>query len=246
MRLIIDPDPGTPSWNMAVDEALLNSDAPLTLRFYCWSPHGLSLGYFQDDLDDEALKHWNDLNVQVVRRLTGGGAILHGEEITYSLTGPDGQFPFDGHVDQSYKLVHDTLIKSLQEMGVPAAYAGKSPSALKRHEQPFFCFTRSTCLDILAQDRKLVGSAKRRRNKRVLQHGSIVLAPHPHGGPMASVQEWCPVPPDVGDLMRQLGSQIADELQLSIEPTSLADNVLNSAHLIELEKYFDHRRRPKR
>lgn len=245
MRLIIDPDPGTPSWNMAVDEALLDSASPLTLRFYRWSPHGLSLGYFQDDLDLDSLSHWQNLNIEVVRRLTGGGAILHGDEITYSLTGPDRVFPFDGDVDQSYKLIHDTIIACLREMGVPAEYAGKSPKALKRSEQPFFCFARSTCLDVLVDDRKLVGSAKRRRGGRVLQHGSIILASNPHGGTMACVADWCPEKPHATTLMSLLGSKIAASLELELSPGNLSAAERKLAEAIELKRYQDHSRQPK-
>lgn len=163
--------PGEPAFNMALDEALLRSDSPLTLRFYQWEPHALSLGRFQKLAEGEPHEH------VLVRRLTGGGAILHAEELTYSLTGPDGEGPFAGDVSASYRVVHDALIDVLRGIGVDIAYAGDdAPPALRRSDQPFLCFARSTSLDLVAPDgTKLVGSAKRRVAGRALQHGSIVV-----------------------------------------------------------------------
>lgn len=164
--------------NMEVDRQILDSvDTGLagpTLRFYRWQEPTISLGYFQkqEELNslDEQLRA-----MPVVRRMTGGGAILHDKELTYSLTVPlHGKEP----VNDLYRLVHDIIIGLLRKKGIPAAYRGVS-DCTNSHRGPFFCFARSHCLDIVTPDGKLLGSAQRRARHAVLQHGSLILEKHP-------------------------------------------------------------------
>lgn len=160
-----------PGWNMALDEALLTcGEAPPTLRFYTWRPAALSLGYFQ---------RWSELEplargLAVVRRLTGGGAIHHADELTFSIAASAGHALFRGEVGRSYERIHGLLARCFEDLGVRAELRGARALRSDR-VQGGMCFHRSTALDLVWGGRKGVGSAQRRRGGRVLHHGSIKL-----------------------------------------------------------------------
>jgi lipoate-protein ligase A len=162
----------TPGANMALDEAQLELDglAP-TLRFYTWKPHALSLGWFQrvEDVPSAAG------GITVVRRLTGGGAIHHARELTYSLAAPADMAPFDGPIARSYERIHAALATVLATFGVRAHLRGARALA-SDVAGTGMCFHVSSALDLVLCERKLVGSAQRRKRGRVLHHGSIKLA----------------------------------------------------------------------
>jgi lipoate-protein ligase A len=164
--------------NMARDEAILLAvsakDAPATLRFYRWSSPTISLGYFQSYSDYAALPPPAG-SFPVVRRLTGGGAILHDIELTYSLTLPLGH-PLLAACGPSglYEAVHQAFARVLVQLGVPVTHPSGVPDS-SSHRGPFFCFERHSRYDLLADGRKLMGSAQRRTRAAVLQHGSLIL-----------------------------------------------------------------------
>lgn len=170
MRLIVH-EPSEAAWNMAVDEALLVAGTEPTLRFYGWSPHAVSLGYFQ------RIGDFRDLppDTPVVRRLTGGGAIHHGDEITFSLTVDAASLPRD--IGASYRLLHDAAVAALAAAGVPSRrlHGGATTSTRPTDR---WCFAQPGCFDVVTDRGKLVGSAQRRirfPRARVLHHGSIVM-----------------------------------------------------------------------
>jgi lipoate-protein ligase A len=177
-RLLIDA-PASGAWNMAVDEVLLDGvgagTAPPTLRFYEWSPACLSLGYFQAfevvDLDG-----CRALGVEVVRRPTGGRAILHDSELTYSLALPASVLGHDGGVLPSYYRLSLALQEGLRRLGVPATLAPESAASSAATHGPV-CFDRPSAHEILLHGCKLVGSAQVRRGGGLLQHGSILIEP---------------------------------------------------------------------
>ena len=175
-RLLLDR-PAAGAWNMAVDEVLLDgvaagATAP-TLRFYQWEPSCLSLGYFQS-LDVVNLAGCRALGVDVVRRPTGGRAILHDRELTYSIALPEAVLGRDGVLD-SYRRLSLALQDGLHRLGVPATIAPQS-AADDAVNGPV-CFDRPSAYEIMFRGRKLVGSAQVRRRGGVLQHGSIVIEP---------------------------------------------------------------------
>ncbi|MFN6195803.1 MAG: lipoyl protein ligase domain-containing protein, partial [Planctomycetota bacterium] len=106
--------PQPAAWNMAVDEALLRLARTPTLRLYSWQPHAVSLGWFQRRADFADLPP----GTVVVRRLTGGGAIHHGDELTFSLAAAPGLLP--GDIAASYALLHDAALAALRAVGVAA------------------------------------------------------------------------------------------------------------------------------
>jgi len=163
--------------NMGRDEALLTrvgagASAP-TLRLYQWNPPTISLGYFQRYADYEALPPPAGA-LAVVRRQTGGGAILHDLELTYSLTLPLDHSLLSQGPNHLYEQVHDTVIACLDAFGVSSGRCGATDDS-SAARGPFFCFARRHCYDVLLGGDKLAGSAQRRTKSAVLQHGSIIL-----------------------------------------------------------------------
>lgn len=155
---------------MEADLAILGAVAAgrePALRLYRWAPPALSLGRFQPetDVDDDACAR---LGVEVVRRPSGGRALLHGADLTYAVALPRPQGAA-GRVSTVYELVAGALVAGLARLGVVAAVA--------RHDGPAgpVCFAGQQGADLRVGDRKLCGSAQARRDGAVLQHGSILL-----------------------------------------------------------------------
>lgn len=172
-RLLIDP-PCAGAWNMAVDEVLLEWSAErrgCCWRFYGWNEPTLSLGYFQAYHDRRG--HLPSRNCPAVRRLTGGGAIVHDAELTYSLVVP-GRRPLATGRSSLYETIHVSLIETLAELGVTATLY-EAPGHRPPENEPLLCFQRRTPGDVLVGGTKIAGSAQRRRRGAVLQHGSVLL-----------------------------------------------------------------------
>jgi lipoate-protein ligase A len=171
-RLLLESEPHSGAWNMAVDEALLETavrEGLATFRWYRWSEPTLSLGYFQVESEVPNDPKWSRL--PVVRRLTGGGAILHDREWTYSFTVPAGA-TLAAHPVALYDLVHGALIDLIRRYGLAADKRGETPPTVP---EPLLCFSRRDAHDVVVCGHKVVGSAQRRRKGAVLQHGSLLL-----------------------------------------------------------------------
>ena len=172
-RVIVEPAPCSGSWNMAVDEVLLEAAAAngsCTLRIYEWEAATVSLGYFQAAEDPALESRFPEL--AKVRRLSGGGAILHHHEVTYSITIADGH-PLSVSPAVLYEEVHRRVIELLKSWGIEARLRGE---ALRFEAEPFLCFSRGDARDIVLGPHKIMGSAQRRRRGAVLQHGALLLA----------------------------------------------------------------------
>jgi lipoate-protein ligase A len=175
-RLITTP-PAHGSWNMAVDEAILESatrgDVLPTLRLFAWQPACLSLGYAQSAADADrvllAQRGWD-----LVRRPTGGKAILHIDELTYSVTGPQTEPRLVGSVLESYRRLSAALLKALHLLGIPAQSQAEVLHNEKEPKGPV-CFDVPSNYEITVGGKKLIGSAQARRHKGVLQHGTLPL-----------------------------------------------------------------------
>lgn len=159
---------------MAVDEALMvligAGGASPTLRFYGWSPFCLSLGYGQgvEVVDKDRLAA---ANMGIVRRPTGGGAILHADEVTYSVVLPAGHDLAKGSIVESYQRISRALVDGLRSLGV----MGQAESV--RHAVPntVVCFEIPSHYEPTVGGKKIIGSAQARKHNAVLQHGSIPL-----------------------------------------------------------------------
>jgi lipoate---protein ligase len=144
--------------NMALDRAIMESiqtgESLPTIRFYGWDPSAISIGIFQGIKNEVNLKFAQEAGVDVVRRMTGGGAVYHDRmgEVTYSIMGPLGLFP--SNVIQSYQVICSDIVFSLYKIGIDA------------------CFEPVN--DILTNGQKISGNAQTRQNGILLQHGTIL------------------------------------------------------------------------
>jgi len=157
---VIEFEFGDAPFNMALDEAIMRAvgagKSPPTLRLYGWDPPAVSIGYFQEIREEVDLEFCHEKGIQVVRRLSGGGAVLHTQkELTYSFSveASDPSVPQD--IQGSYLKICAPIISALREVGVPASFRPVN--------------------DIEVRGRKISGSAQTRRFGAILQHGTILL-----------------------------------------------------------------------
>ena len=145
--------------NMAIDRAVLVAISeglvPPTVRFYTWNPPAISIGYFQSLEEEVDLKECKKYGVDYVRRITGGGAVFHEHELTYSIIIPESHPKIPKNIMDSYGNICGAVIKGLKNLGIESKYAPIN--------------------DIVADGRKISGSAQTRKFKTVLQHGTVIL-----------------------------------------------------------------------
>lgn len=153
----LDTGYGSAYFNMGLDESVLKhvseGKSPATLRFYAWKPPAVSIGYFQslaEEVDEGACR---SRGVDVVRRMTGGGAVYHDRELTYSYIAPEDTAPDD--ILESYRLICGGLVEGFKLLGVDAGFAPLN--------------------DIVTGGKKISGNAQTRKMKCVLQHGTVLL-----------------------------------------------------------------------
>ena len=143
---------------MAIDEAILiariNNLVPNTLRFYTWQPQAVSIGFFQDLQQEINLRKAQDLNIDIVRRYSGGGAVFHEHELTYSLVMKESDLNLN--VLDSYKYLCQGVILGLKDLGISAHFKAIN--------------------DILVGNKKISGNAQTRKKGVILQHGTILLS----------------------------------------------------------------------
>ena len=250
--LVTEPLDG--ATNMALDEALLRgrirgASGP-TVRFYGWHPATVSLGYAQalDDAVDVA--RCAALGIGLVRRPTGGSAILHESperEVTYSVVAREGDFPGADDVLETYRVLGQGLVAGLGRLGVAAELA---PLVRGRSERtPAFCFGRAGAYEIAVGGRKLVGSAQRRQRGCFLQHGSVLLAADPariravfprESDPMAgltTLAETLGSAPDFDTVVLALAAGLGDALGVRLAPAGLAPAESALSDALILGKY---------
>jgi lipoate-protein ligase A len=178
----IDSGKNIGAYNMAVDEELLAraqaGDRVPVLRFYGWDPPAVSLGRFQkieEAVDSEACRQ---RGFDIVRRITGGRAVLHRHELTYSVISRIDNPLFPPNVHGTYKVIAEGLLAGLRNLGI----SGEIVSRTSRHahlveagaKDPA-CFSSPSWYEIVVNGKKIVGSAQRRLSHAFLQHGSILI-----------------------------------------------------------------------
>ncbi len=166
--------------NMAIDEAVLISadsgrSVP-TLRFYGWSPPAVSLGYFQNYRSEVNLANCRSLGIDIVRRPTGGKAVLHENEITYSIVSTKDNPLFPDSILGTYKVISSCLVQALASMGVAASISKRDHQNNDSNPCKSICFSEPSRFELLVSGRKICGSAQVRAKNAFLQHGSLLLA----------------------------------------------------------------------
>ena len=237
-RVLVDP-PASGAWNMAVDEALLEqtriTDVPV-FRLYGWEEATLSLGYFQPSAAAEPF-----FRLPLVRRLSGGGAIVHHHEITYSLCLPPGH-SLAAKPNRLYRKVHEGLAGALGTLGVTLDRRGMLPnSPEQRPDGPFLCFLRQSPDNLMLDGSKVVGSAQRRRRGALLQHGSVILATSPHAPDVIGLQELAGVAFPFSTARELFVQAVLRSLGLHAEPASMEEPERELAAHLASSKYSSRR-----
>jgi lipoyl(octanoyl) transferase len=171
-RLIIDPDLCGPE-NMAVDEAISrvmdsnNGVTAPTFRLYGWKEPTISIGYMQEE------DRFTRSGLPVVRRITGGRAVLHDMEVTYSVVTGSGNPLFALGIDGAYSLISGCIVNALKDVGIEAGFSRgvKGSKGAGRDA----CFYTPSKHEVIIDGRKLVGSSQRRFKNAFIQHGSIIF-----------------------------------------------------------------------
>ena len=245
---------GSGSRNMATDERLLTSVSSAasftTLRFYQWQPAAVSLGYNQkadEELDADACRQ---AGVDVVGRISGGRAVLHWDELTYSICFAADDPILSGLASRSCKLIARSLAAGLITFGVPAVVSprgGRYQDASSVNGAPRrlreACFSSTCRHEVTCGGRKLVGSARRQIRNAVIQHGSVLMGPGHLQLPRLQryatdqqrrraearlaarsthLEEWCTHPVDMEDLMSCLVSGFRRTLQVELIESTLS------------------------
>jgi lipoate-protein ligase A len=179
MWRIIDSGPGSAAWNMALDEALLLAASKEgfvpTLRFFSWDKPSLSIGSFQktEELDLTKVK---EAGVPLVRRPTGGRAVLHDAELTYSIACPIPSPHFPSDLLGSYNRIGTCFVRGLKALGIEAGlYPLRRDGKSTPNGHNPLCFSSPSWYEVLIDNKKLIGSAQRRLKSSFLQQGSLLI-----------------------------------------------------------------------
>lgn len=245
-RLFLD-SPAEGSWNMGVDQALLQSaeQGVASLRFYRWRPATLSLGYFQKQADREL--HASSLTCPIVRRGSGGGAIIHDHELTYSLCLPatnawaqksggkraSGKRLWNvGGWSSLYDLVHQSIKSALKSQGIDVELYSEGSSSnpdVQTNPKAFLCFQRRAIGDIICQGHKVGGSAQRRLKSGLIQHGSLLLKQSEFAPELPGLKEISNIEVDDQKLISELAASFESELECEFTESKLTETEILAA-----------------
>jgi len=177
--------------NMAIDEAIMIAHreglVPPTIRFYQWSPAAVSLGYFQDLKKEIDVDVCRDMRIDIVRRPTGGKAVLHDKELTYSFIIKESHHLVNGSILETYKKISGGIIRGLSYLGIKAELVplreklkstpsgNEAKSEIPHSDIKSICFSVPSQYEVQVEGKKIVGSAQVRKREIVLQHGSLLI-----------------------------------------------------------------------
>jgi len=214
LNIYHDIAPRSAAMNMAIDEALLESAATPSIRFYRWESPALSFGYFGRFADVANKASERDL----VRRWTGGGIVFHGEDLTYSVVIPANDPVFAESPMSIYENVHHALRKALVANGERAELApvaGVVDAGTASADRDDNCFANPVRADVTIDGRKVAGAAQRRTRAGLLQQGSVQYV----------------------DLGNGLAERFVQALSANCSERKIADEVLNRAWELTRQKY---------
>ena len=230
-RLILDPA-ASGAWNMAVDQALLETadlSGLATLRFYRWDQPTLSLGYFQRCADRD--QHPPSFGCELVRRASGGGAIIHDQEITYSLCIPSSNRWSTRNIEL-YDLVHRAIMDQLSELQLePQLYRQYEAGHRSVEMDPnvFLCFQRRADSDIVIGPHKVAGSAQRRLKNSLIQHGSLLLSKSDFAPELTGVNDLGKRPLDPASFFQEMQVRLSRDLAIEFEDGQLSKTEIEFA-----------------
>jgi lipoate-protein ligase A len=242
---------------MAVDQTLLEQVAdpaspPTTfLRFYQWEQPTLSLGFSQKTQKVVDLEYCRTHGIRLVRRITGGKAVLHDQEITYSVISDDSEFFPSRDIGETYRRIAVALAAGFKEMGLETSLAPAAPPSLPCGASSPSCFAAANHYEILCQGKKLAGSAQHRTGSAFLQHGSILLAfdpdrlngalgIHPRNeiaSKVTSLSDCLGYHPDASEVVGKLLSGFQSTFQIKFRKTQLDSKSRSLAENLSDSKY---------
>jgi lipoate-protein ligase A len=249
--------------NMALDEALLESVAAgrslPVLRLYGWSPPTVTLGYFQRVESAVNLEACRSLGFDVVRRITGGRAVLHDREVTYAVISPEYSPLFPGGILENYRVIARVLQQTFESFGLAAFLApGRSRGNNSSGAQQSACFTAPATYELLHAGCKVTGSAQKRHGTTFLQHGSIPveldpqclfqaldterqIAPQAGGLLLAQsvgwLNRWLPRPVTIAEVEERLLVSVARDWNVCLVEDEPAAAEQKRAEQLAAEKY---------
>lgn len=197
--------------NMAIDEAVLRenqrrgSDARPTLRFYGWTKPTISLGYFQDVATEVNIGFCRRNNIPIIRRPTGGKAVLHHDDLTYSVIALEDNHLFPAGLLGTYKVISRCIAAGLEKLGVRADMLQEGRES-ESAELSAFCFSVPSQYELLVEKRKICGSAQIRSRGVFLQHGSLLMNFDPVQTCRALVTSDGPVSEEASKLQQRVTS----------------------------------------
>lgn len=240
---------GTGSENMALDEALLEYVAlegkSAYLRTYEWTEPTLSLGYFQRFIEAEADRSFQ--SIPIVRRPTGGGALLHDKEITYAIVIPE-HHSLARETRRLYQAIHEAVACVVASVGLGVSRRGKTGQeetqtatwqGSTRQPRPFLCFMDRDEDDLVLRQNKLVGSAQRRRHGAVLQHGALLLSRSRYTPNLPGVFDLTDAKgsPSLSVLSRMIHEEITKAIDVAAIDSVIPESVLRRAAELETSNY---------
>ncbi|WP_074599121.1 lipoate--protein ligase family protein [Sediminibacillus halophilus] len=241
---------------MALDEALLNWHSqgiiPPILRFYGWKPAGISVGYFQKvkgKIDvDGARQH----GIELVRRQTGGRAVLHDQELTYSVLVSEDHEAMPASVKEAYLVISRGLLEGFKELGIEAEFA--VPEEKLQTTDSAVCFEEPSWYELIVAGKKAAGSAQTRKKGVILQHGSIPLnvdkgklfdlfvypnervkerAKRTFGDKAVAINDVSKHPIRFEEAKQAFKTGFERGLQIQLEPFTLTEEQLSEVHALE-------------
>lgn len=260
----IDSGKCTPSFNMALDEALLTlhsrGEIGPVLRFYEWSPATLSIGYFQrieKDIDMEKVK---ELGLGFVRRPTGGRGVLHEHELTYSVIVSENYPSMPETVTEAYRVISGGLLEGFRNLGLQAEFSIPDQEVTKQLRNPKsgVCFDAPSWYELVVEGKKVAGSAQTRQKGVILQHGAILMSLDiekltsifTYSSPALKERVRRTLPDraiaidrltdrdvTIDECKTAFSKGFEKSLQITLEPLELTADQLQLVHQIEREKY---------
>lgn len=238
-RLIID-DPQDGSCNMAVDEAILHQRrigaSPSTLRLYSWLKPTVSLGYFQH-IDVPMLDLCRQQHLDLIRRPTGGGFVLHDQEITFSVIFSRQDLRQQHQTVEYYRVIATCVQKALRRLSIAVTL---SEQVFDGKDNSFSCFNKPTKYDLLAAGKKVCGSAQRRYRDIILQQGSLILRPSGDPGfwqQATGLEEVMREKISRPGIYQALQASFSEELHITFMPEGLTAAEQALAGRLTAEKY---------
>lgn len=209
---------------MAMDEAVFlgnqRGTSPPTLRFYGWNPPAVSLGYFQDWDSEINLSYCMENHIDIVRRPTGGKAVFHEDDLTYSLVSREDDPPFSPGILGTYLIISRCILEGIAVLGIRADMektvrpsAGEGPAS--------HCFSSPSRYELLVNGRKICGSAQTRSKGAFLQHGSLLLN-FDSLKALSVVTQDVPVSEDQARLLDRSVTSLRDHTEETVDPVRVA------------------------